>query len=675
MSDILLFKSQAELTSEQNLVGFIKMCRDDFTVFGDQIEWDNWLWPKLANFTKLGASGRSVTPADKMRTPFMDFAKAYFRYQQGHNPTGTRNEIKALKVLEEVLAANDCAPDIANLTPGLLDQATILAREHFGSSAYQAGRELQRLAEFVSKNKLIRISCRDWINPIKRPADNNKIGRKGKELRDKRLPKDEAVMAMADIFAQNSSDPKDIFTSSTFALLMSAPCRISEVLSLPYDCEVEEPDKDGIMRYGLRFFSGKGYGGNIKWVSTLMVPVAKEAIQRLKTITDEGRKLGVWIEDNPEEFYRNENCPAVGIHEPLTRFQACSVLNLRPTSFGEAGSKLYPYKFRNIDGVTLSEIWQYAKARWPENFPWVNQSAGVRYGNALFAMTANSLHAARAEMPLIPWLPDVNIVNNDFSPRESLGENVSHRSIFDRFDYRYSDGTRMKMTTHQLRHLIDTMGQRGGLSEEEIARWAGRADIKQNRTYNHVTEIEQVERLEQYQLDSAFEYGKDLVYHEPVSRADFELMPKGAVHTTLYGFCVHDFVMTPCGKLRDCTNCEEHVCIKKDDDRKSRIELHRQEVKAQVQAALEGIQQGLFGADRWLEHHQLSLSRLDELVGALNDPNIADGALIKLRNENSFSHLKRALRSKKIDLIATSRTDSDIVVDDLLILLGGDGLG
>lgn len=360
---------------------------------------------------------------------------------------------------------------------------------------------------------------------------------------------------------------------------------------------------------------------------------------------------------------------------PLTRLQACKVLNLSPANFSEAGTKLLPYKFKNIDAVTLNEIWNYAKERWPEDFPWVNEDAGVRYGNALYTMTANSLHATRANMPLIPWLPNVNIINNDLSPRESLGEDVAHQSIFDRYGYSNSDGTRMKMTTHQLRHLIDTMGQRGGLSEEEIARWAGRADVKQNRTYNHVTELEQVERLEQYQLDSAHDYGMDLIHHEPVTRAEFELMPKGAAHTTMYGFCVHDFVMSPCGKLRDCTNCEEHICVKKQDDRKERIEKHRDNVKLQLDAANEAVQQGLFGADRWLEHHQISMARLDELVGVLNDPNITDGALIKLKNENSFSHLKRVLQSKKATMIATDRDESNAVVDDLLLMLGGDVFG
>ncbi|WP_334180669.1 integrase [Pseudomonas nitroreducens] len=672
MSRIFVFKSRAEFAAAENLSDFVSKCRDDIAAFSDKMNWDNWLWPKLASFTVLGTSGRSTDYKDKMREPFIDFAKAYFRYQQGHNPTGAKNEIKALKLVEKVLADVNGVPDILDLTPNILDQACALAREHYSSSAYQAGRELQRLAKFVTAHRLINGSCRDWANPIKRPADNNKIGKKGKELRDKRLPKEDAIMAMAEIFSQGSDDPRDIFTSSVFALLMSAPSRISEVLSLPVDCEIEELDKDGAIRYGLRFHSGKGYAGNIKWVPTPMVSIAKEAIRRLTEITSRGRALAKWIIENPGKIYRHENCPQVGQDVPLSRFQTCAALNLNPADFREAGAKLFQYKFKDVDSVTLSEILSYSMSRMPENFPWVNRDAGVTYANALFSMTANSLHATRGAVPFIPWLPSGDIVNNDLSPRESLG---AHNSIFDRFRYVHADGARMKITTHQLRHLLDTMGQRGGLSEDERARWAGRADLKQNRTYSHVTEIEKVEQLERFQLESAFNYGQQLIHHEPVSKAEFELIPKGAAHVTMFGFCVHDYVMSPCGKARDCTNCGEHVCVKKEDERKTRIIERRNDTEAQVDAAREGVSQGLFGADRWLEYHELSLARLNELVNTLNDPDVPDGSLIKLKSENSFSHLQRAIAARKSSAIQTEKSEEVAVVDDLLLLMGGVKIG
>ena len=43
------------------------------------------------------------------------------------------------------------------------------------------------------------------------------------------------------------------------------------------------------------------------------------------------------------------------------------------------------------------------------------------------------------------------------------------------------------LKTHQLRHYLNTLAQRGGLSEAEIAAWSGRADIRQSTVYDHRT--------------------------------------------------------------------------------------------------------------------------------------------------------------------------------------------
>ena len=40
------------------------------------------------------------------------------------------------------------------------------------------------------------------------------------------------------------------------------------------DCEITETDSNGVERYGLRFYSLKGYGADIKWIPDVMVPVA-----------------------------------------------------------------------------------------------------------------------------------------------------------------------------------------------------------------------------------------------------------------------------------------------------------------------------------------------------------------------------------------------------------------
>ena len=86
MSDIFLFTPKAQLDCRQNLEEFIVMCRDRLTVFGKELDWYSSAWPAVGNFTKKGASSRGYTAEQLLDQGIMSFAKAYVRYQQGHNP-------------------------------------------------------------------------------------------------------------------------------------------------------------------------------------------------------------------------------------------------------------------------------------------------------------------------------------------------------------------------------------------------------------------------------------------------------------------------------------------------------------------------------------------------------------------------------------------------------------
>jgi hypothetical protein len=643
VSKLFYFKNKSELDARSNLDDFILKCRSELTVFGADLDFDSWLWPRVANFTKLGASSRSSSIKDKMGEPFISFAKAYFRYQQGHNPTQNRNESKALKVLENTLSDSHGAPDILRLDGSILDQAAILARSHFGASAYQCGRELQRLAIFVSRNNLVSRSCGTWRNPISRPSDSNRTGKKAREARDRKLPAQDAVLAMADIFSSVGDNPRDIFTSSVFALLMSGSVRISEVLSLPVDCEDDGIDKHGDPVYRLRYYSGKGYGANLKPVPTVMVPVVREAINRLRRLTAEGRSLAVWLEANPALMFVHSDSVHSNRSKALTEIEACEALGLRlPRS--EARQRMYYlYGFKEGEVISLESLWDKLKERVPRNFPWVSKKAGVKYGNSLFAMQLNKLHAQRGTLRVLPWLPDVNVVNSDLSPRDSAGIGV-HTSIFARYGFRHADGSEMKITTHQMRHMIDTMGHRGGLSEEDIARFAGRADPKQNRIYNHLTPSELATKYESAQVAAGYEKSM-LVHCEPVSRDAYDLAPKGPVHRSKYGFCLHNFAAAPCGLYRDCLNCNEHLCEKLPET-KVQLETELADIEEQLLASKIAMKEGHYGADRWYEHHQLSAARLRELVTILKDYTVPDGSLIRLQQSNSPSHSLRALRAR-----------------------------
>lgn len=674
MAEIFHFIPRSQLDAKSNLAQFIDKCKKELTVFGADLDWAAWKWPEAGNFTKIGAHSRTSDPTLEMDGDIIDFAKAYFRYQQGHKPTGTKNELKALRAIEAALIQVTRSAHIDNLSILVLDEAAQIIRGHYlAGAAYHGGRELERLSQFVSEKKLIATDLSNWKSPISRKRDEIQTGPVAKERREKKLPSEEALNALAEIFANNPTDPRDIFTSSTFAMLMSAPCRITEVLELPVDCEVEETDSKGVLRYGWRFFAGKGFGGDIKWIPTEMVGIAKEAIRRIIKITEESRNLAKWIECNPNKFYRHVDCPDVPEMEPLTMKQACQALGLVNNSRKICRSSLNNFDLKAEDGVhTLSSLWKYVLSRQPEGFPELSDGKKVKYSGALFCMRRNLLGSGRGVSPVILWAPTNNVFNNYLSPRECL-EGEGHKSIFDRNGYLTPDGHRIKLTSHQARHMLNTMAQRGGLSQLEIAKWSGRADMKQNRNYNHMSEYEMVARAEQ--LDTSltlFGPPGEVCIHLPITITEFNTLEKGAVHVTEFGVCVHDFTMSPCDKYRDCLNCAEQVCIKGETEKLARIKKRRDEVSEQFSAAKNAMNDGFAGADRWYEYHKNTLSHLVQLVAILENPNLEEGAQIKLRNSNAFSPLHRAVESK---LVEKKHSEEEVQVLKNITSLLGSGCG
>lgn len=668
MDNLFHFKSKNDLGAEENLRDFIDQCKNKLTVFGKDLKWNEWRWPKAATFTKLGANSRTQDEADKLDDEFIGFAKAYFRYKQGQKPTGTKNELKALRAVEAALLQVNHNAKIEYLSMSVLDEAALIIRQHYSvAAAYQGGRELEVLAKFVSDKRLISGYVGSWKSPLQRGNDRVQTGSKAKQRREKMLPSEEALNAMAEIFSNDPQEPKDIFTSSTFTMTMCAPVRISEILILPVDCEVEQTDSKGVVRYGWRFYSGKGFGADIKWIPTEMVSVAKQAVERIKRLTETARKLAKHMEDNPGQFYHHADCPSVTDDSFLSMQQAAQALDGKRASIKDIRNTLHNAKLVcRDDHHTLNSLWQYVMTRQPEGFPWLNKEVKIRYSNALFCMTKNLLHDDKVTSPVILWTPTNNVFNNDVSPRKSLKS--VHLSIFDRWGYKTSDGRQLKLTSHQARHLLNTIVQRGGLSQLQIAKWSGRANVKQNRTYNHVSEYEMVARVQELDTSLAL-FGPSGGVNEnlPITIQEFNIFEKGAVHITEFGVCIHDFVMSPCDKYRDCLNCNEQVCIKGKKENLKEIKFKYDEVKLQFEAAKRALDDGLAGTDRWYEVHEISLRRLEQLVSILEDPGIPDGSLIKLKNDKAFSPLNRAIESK---LPKASKKEMDML-ETMSNLLGG----
>ena len=678
MTNIIQFEGKASRDAKQNVKEFIRQCRDKLTVFGTDLDWDNWRWKGIVNFTKAGVSSRcAATPEQLLSPKIILFAKAYVRYRQGHNPTKLKNEIKAIRCIEPALLKVKGEADITQVDMAVLDEAAVVAKKEYKSTAYQAGNQLASLAAFLSEHHMASFSA-NWKNPISKPGEINRTGKKWEDRRKKKLPSDYELNLMADMFSADLRESRDRYTTSTFALALCAPGRISEFQNLTVDCLHEEKDREGKLRLGFRFNAGKGYGPDIKWVSTPFVSIAKEAVRRLRSLSREARNLAKWFEDKPDKFYRHKACPNVGENEPLIALQVFDAMGWKASkekvTFADLSKYFkdelfYQNHKNNGDPITLSMLNEFVHKRLPKGWPWKDKALGIKFSDALFCLRKNELHIQRGVSPIRIWTPDNNTLTFDLSPRSEL---KNHKSLWDRQGYVDLYGSPIKIMSHQFRHFLNTIAQEGDLGQLYIAKWSGRVSLSQNRAYDHMSGSEILDKVKKIDGIGALLGPLEKVEkHLPVTVEDLNAIGECVAHVTEFGFCVHDFSMVPCQKHRDCLNCSEQICIKGDKEKLKRLKVQREMIKNQFNKCKQGVKNGDNGTDRWYEYHKLSLERVDELIGLLESNKIVDGTVIRLRNDKEYSPLKRELAAKAGQKKITNNSPSK---NDIRALLGG-GLG
>lgn len=661
MADIRFFTPKSQRDGQKNLDDFIVMCRDRLTVFGAGLDWHSNSWPKIGNFTVMGARSRGGMNDQLLNADIIPFAKAYVRYQQGHNPTKLKNEFKAIRCIEKALLAVKGKADIILVDQLVMDVAGEVARK-YGATGYQAGTSLVRLVEFLNESRIVPDQI-IWRNPISKPKEMSRTDVDGKRKRTEKLPKEHWLEAMAEMFANDLVGPRDCFTTSVFALLMCAPSRITEVQDLPVNCLHLETDYKGVERLGLRFYAGKGYGSDIKWIPTIFKDIATEAVRRLTELSTPGRELAKWYEDHPERFYRHENCPNIADDHPLTADQACMALGigLRRCDLDQYFAKYKPYRVLKSSGksLTLAFLNDYCHSQLPVEWPWKNRERGIRYSDALCCFRAHELRSDFRPSPIKIWTPGKSMFTTELSRIDG-----HERSIWTRNGYKNLDGSEISMTSHQVRHFLNTVAQRGALGQLDIAKWSGRANIHQNAVYNHMCDDEYVELARNAGVGGVLE---KIQANMPVTFADLDAVGEGIAHVTEYGFCVHDYTMLPCQRHRDCLNCTEQVCVKGDATKLDRLRQQRSLTQVQLDKAKAADTSGTYGADRWSQHQIKTLERLDQLIQILESPDLPDGTAVRLSNDQEYSLLKRELAARQT-LLGTSLPPHDI--DELRNILG-----
>lgn len=663
MADIIQFVPRVESDAKQNLQDFICLAREKLTAFEEGGGWDSDRWQQgktvavFATKTKpLGAY--TYTP---LSDPYRQFAKAYIRYTFSHRPVvSVMYDLHALRCLEAALLDVHGKADISLLNQVVLDVSADKCREYFSNSdvKHKTGLKIQKICEFCVKHSLVP-SLPQWRSPFAKPKIlNEALDEDGSNHRASKMPSHQAMLMVADLFA-NADDVETQYFSSIMVLLMVAPSRISEVLALPVNCIGWEEDNQGRQQMFLRWYAAKGKGNMKKWIIPAMHSVVEEAVQRLTVIGEPARIAAKFAYNNPGrimgdagvDIFPNSQRDKQLSPDDLSEILALSSSNGNAIDsngnvrWESIGSQKWLSKLVVDNEVTYGRLSDfifntYCGVEWP-----YSSSLGeVFMWNALCLHREGEFHSIFKAKPFSWRLPTTTEVNSRMQSKSSN----SRRSLFERFELREVDGTPIVLTSHQLRHWLSTMSERAGMDDYTLAQWAGRARVSDNRYYDHRTPEEKyntVQKLLYAEKPSVLERFRGKA---PVTYRELGIDRLGTAKATLYGMCTHDYAMAPCQKQMECMTCKEHVCVKGDHVTLERIKRLEDQTEELLKLATVAHQDGIFGADRWVDNHKWKLANVRAMRMTLEQPGVPDGTLASIPNEHDPSAIERTLRSLDI---------------------------
>ncbi|NEX60092.1 integrase [Noviherbaspirillum galbum] len=666
MSEAIPLIPRVKLDAEGNLAKFIDHARNDLTSFGANLNFDTDWWDVTDYYSKKGhrnSKQGTITIHFSQRlkeggAPFCDqvkgFAKAYIRSNLGNRASASFTfAITAFRALNEAIQQLD-VQSLVDCDASVFNKAAefIRAKTDVGDNE-SAGYMLAKIARYLDEKGMVYAPLHNWHYPRIRKATGGRVGPEFEQRRQQKMPDPAALDGLAQAF-HLAAEPRDVLITSVAAILCSAPERINEVMVLPENCEVEQDGKDGRKYLGLRWAGSKGAADHIKWILPGMTDVVREALARIRRITEPAREMARWYEQNPEKLFLPPELEHLRDQDIMVLDKVWQIVNLAPNKravrswMQKAGIPFIYIPFQHpiqgeiqIKAARFADIERHIVNTLPPGFPIYDEGRDLKYSEALLVIPGG-LFGNRSDGDGSRCMFEVVKYHHIGC---ALGQNKLSGSttVFQRVGID-AEG-KLGMRSHQFRHWLNTLAQGANLSQVDIAKWSGRASVHQNVAYDHVSSEEIVTKLREAVGDHAKAIGPlaEIPKNLPVSRVEFATMAVPTAHVTLYGFCIHDFTSTPCEMFRKCLDCREHVCIKGIPDKTQRVRQALEETKQMLVRAQQAVVEEVYGAEDWVATNQAAVNRMEQLLAILTDPTVADGAVVQLSATNTYSLSEGAL--------------------------------
>ncbi|WP_426720809.1 hypothetical protein [Enterobacter cloacae complex sp. 301C7] len=127
----------------------------------------------------------------------------------------------------------------------------------------------------------------------------------------------------------------------------------------------------------------------------------------------------------------------------------------------------------------MNSLWGIIVSNYQKVFHGMIKIKGIKISNALCPLNLQYQLEKRNETIIYELQkPTKNIFMIDIS--ENKYEGLRFENIFTRHRYIGPEGKALHLRSHQPRHLLNTIGQRNGMSDLDLAKWSGRSLVTQN---------------------------------------------------------------------------------------------------------------------------------------------------------------------------------------------------
>lgn len=682
---VIPFVAPTQRNAQRNIKAFIIFVQKNAIYFHgpNAVQWNDMKWdltpfmPKRANTKTIAIFSTEAYGKEPFPQPFYDQAKAMIANQlRTSRSAQVSGHLGVIRVLYKALKQANLPPSIEHLNDHVLSIAGEIIAEK--GDAWKAGRTLEGfIHDHIEAGRLSAVPL-TWTNPFKwkKPKRSNMVNAKSERKGETyKLPHIKCILDLASVF-QNPTSHSDTVTTAWFALSMFAPSRVGEITTLPTAC-ITHGDDEGEPILGLSWLPEKGGAAMTKWATSPgWEELAVEAVTRLSELGKSARTAAEWYEENPDQLYLPPGYEHLRGNR-LSREQALGILGCDRTPdktfFNRRGvtrvkrGQTGLYAFEDVERIALEML--------PEGFPIADPVTGLKYSKALFtipkeAIRTHSNGSASVTYWNIPSSVTTSMIGHD------LGKKPTGTTIFWRHNLLDPEtGKPWKLSSHQPRHLLNTLAQSKYLSQELIAFWSGRKSPGQNEWYNWLPQEAIIEAYTRMGDEAHIELKVEGPLHdkcqqrtknEPISYEEALRQEFGAIHRTRYGQCRHDYSLTPCPKDKDCINCGENSLTKGDSRDISEAEMQVKLHTKAIRNCSKAVAAGEPGVQRWLDIHEHKRERWEMALGLLTDPKIQDGTIITLpppRFPQTKTGLTMAIRDAEDALVKPATKANEHNVD------------